>query len=107
MSSDAFTDPWLCCVSGTEFVRPVVGYFCNLCQVIYADEDEAKEQHCSSEGHYRKYQVHTWVYAFILKLFPLLPLWALLIHFYFLPQEKTGKDPWTSWQDGAELKHLY
>ncbi|KAM8733239.1 matrin 3-like 1.1 isoform 3-T5 [Acanthopagrus schlegelii] len=51
---------------GTEFVRPVVGYFCNLCQVIYADEEEAKQQHCSSLTHYRKYQ------------------------------EKTGKDPWTS-----------
>ncbi|XP_068180963.1 matrin 3-like 1.1 isoform X2 [Antennarius striatus] len=42
---------------GTEFVRPVVGYFCNLCQLIYADEDEAKVQHCSSAAHYRKYQV--------------------------------------------------
>ncbi|XP_044061909.1 matrin 3-like 1.1 isoform X5 [Siniperca chuatsi] len=51
---------------GTEFVRPVVGYFCNLCQLIYADEDEAKLQHCSSLTHYRKYQ------------------------------EKTGKDPWAS-----------
>ncbi|XP_030002086.1 microtubule-associated protein futsch-like [Sphaeramia orbicularis] len=51
---------------GTEFVRPVVGYFCKLCQVIYADEDEAKLQHCSSLEHYNKYQ------------------------------EQTGKDPWTS-----------
>ncbi|KAL7395474.1 hypothetical protein ABVT39_017483 [Epinephelus coioides] len=51
---------------GTEFVRPVVGYFCNLCQLIYADEDEAKLQHCSTLTHYRKYQ------------------------------EKTGKDPWAS-----------
>ncbi|AWP11585.1 putative matrin-3 [Scophthalmus maximus] len=51
---------------GTNFVRPVVGYFCNLCQLIYADEDEAKLQHCSSLPHYRKYQ------------------------------EKTGIDPWTS-----------
>ncbi|XP_070769357.1 matrin 3-like 1.1 [Enoplosus armatus] len=51
---------------GVEFVRPVVGYFCNLCQLIYADEDEAKLQHCSSRTHYRKYQ------------------------------EKTGKDPWAS-----------
>uniref|UniRef100_A0A3Q3FXA8 Ankyrin repeat domain-containing protein 12-like n=1 Tax=Labrus bergylta TaxID=56723 RepID=A0A3Q3FXA8_9LABR len=51
---------------GSEFVRPVVGYFCNLCQLIYADEDEAKQQHCSSLEHYRKYQ------------------------------EKTGKDPWAS-----------
>ncbi|KAF1385126.1 hypothetical protein PFLUV_G00127440 [Perca fluviatilis] len=51
---------------GVEFIRPVVGYFCNLCQLIYADEDEAKLQHCRSQTHYRKYQ------------------------------EKTGKDPWTN-----------
>lgn len=51
---------------GTEFVRPVVGYFCNLCQRIFAEEDEAKQQHCSSLSHYSKYQ------------------------------EKTGRDPWTS-----------
>lgn len=38
-------------------MRPVVGYFCHLCQVIFADEDEAKGQHCSSPAHYRKYQV--------------------------------------------------
>ncbi|KAM9850180.1 uncharacterized protein ACBR49_007398 [Aulostomus maculatus] len=44
---------------GTEFVRPVVGYFCHLCQVIYADEDEAKVQHCSSRSHYTKYQEKT------------------------------------------------
>ncbi|XP_070819309.1 enolase-phosphatase E1-like [Chaetodon trifascialis] len=51
---------------GAEFVRPVVGYFCHLCQLIYADEDEAKVQHCSSLTHYRKYQ------------------------------EKRGKDPWAT-----------
>lgn len=49
---DVFFSP-----AGTEFVRPVVAYFCNLCQLIYADEDEAKIQHCSSPMHYRKYQV--------------------------------------------------
>ncbi|KAK5609098.1 hypothetical protein CRENBAI_016078 [Crenichthys baileyi] len=49
---------------GAEFVRPVVGYFCNLCQLIFIDEDEAKFQHCSTPAHYRNYQ------------------------------EKTGKDPW-------------
>lgn len=51
---------WHFCSSlptGTEFVKPVVGYFCHLCQVIYADEGEAKGQHCSSPSHYRKYQV--------------------------------------------------
>ncbi|XP_014880464.1 matrin 3-like 1.1 isoform X3 [Poecilia latipinna] len=51
---------------GAEFVRPVVGYFCNLCQLIFIDEDEAKLQHCATPAHYRKYQ------------------------------EKTGKDPWIS-----------
>uniref|UniRef100_A0A1A8HKE0 Matrin 3-like 1.1 n=1 Tax=Nothobranchius korthausae TaxID=1143690 RepID=A0A1A8HKE0_9TELE len=49
---------------GAEFVRPVVGYFCNLCQLIFSDEDEAKLLHCSTPEHYRKYQ------------------------------EKTGKNPW-------------
>ncbi|KAG7277941.1 LOW QUALITY PROTEIN: hypothetical protein CRUP_022111 [Coryphaenoides rupestris] len=44
---------------GAEFVRPVVGYFCNLCKVIYVDEDEAKTQHCSSLTHYQKYKEHT------------------------------------------------
>ncbi|KAJ3587257.1 hypothetical protein NHX12_010855 [Muraenolepis orangiensis] len=42
-----------------EFVRPVVGYFCNLCEVIYVDEDEAKTTHCSSLTHYQKYKEHT------------------------------------------------
>ncbi|KAM4585729.1 matrin 3-like 1.1 [Fundulus diaphanus] len=49
---------------GAEFVRPVVAYFCHLCQLIFSDEDEAKLQHCSTPAHYSKYQ------------------------------EKTGKDPW-------------
>ncbi|XP_041845434.1 matrin 3-like 1.1 isoform X2 [Melanotaenia boesemani] len=44
---------------GAEFVRPVVGYFCNLCQLIFCDEDEAKVGHCSTLEHYRKYQEKT------------------------------------------------
>ncbi|CAL8262507.1 unnamed protein product [Lota lota] len=44
---------------GAEFVRPVVGYFCNLCEVIYMDEEEAKTKHCSSLTHYQKYKEHT------------------------------------------------
>ncbi|KAF7707474.1 matrin-3-like [Silurus meridionalis] len=39
---------------GTEFVRPVVGYFCSLCNVIYATEEEAKDEHCRSPLHYQK-----------------------------------------------------
>ncbi|XP_035983119.1 matrin 3-like 1.1 isoform X2 [Fundulus heteroclitus] len=44
---------------GVEFVRPVVGYFCHLCQLIFSDEDEAKLQHCSTPAHYSKYQEKT------------------------------------------------
>ncbi|XP_030621443.1 matrin-3 [Chanos chanos] len=43
---------------GREFVRPVVGYFCNLCNVIYASEEEAKEEHCSTLSHYQKLKEH-------------------------------------------------
>ncbi|KAM6953200.1 uncharacterized protein FYW47_013810 [Aplochiton taeniatus] len=44
---------------GTEFVRPVVGFFCNLCKVIYADEDEAKQKHCRSLSHFKKFKEHS------------------------------------------------
>ncbi|XP_064875099.1 matrin-3-like [Oncorhynchus nerka] len=40
---------------GREFITPVMGYFCNLCQVVYVNEDEAKNQHCSSLCHYLKF----------------------------------------------------
>ncbi|KAK2838602.1 hypothetical protein Q7C36_013416 [Tachysurus vachellii] len=43
---------------GTEFVRPVVGYFCNLCNVIYATEEEAKDEHCKSPSHREKVKEH-------------------------------------------------
>ncbi|GAA6099194.1 matrin-3-like isoform X1 [Tachysurus ichikawai] len=43
---------------GTEFVRPVVGYFCNLCNVIYATEEEAKDKHCKSPSHREKVKEH-------------------------------------------------
>ncbi|XP_029577153.1 matrin-3 isoform X2 [Salmo trutta] len=44
---------------GREFIKPVTGYFCDLCQVIYVNEDEAKNQHCSSLGHYLKFMEHS------------------------------------------------
>lgn len=37
---------------GTEFIH----FYCNLCHVIYSDETEARETHCSSDQHYRKYK---------------------------------------------------
>ncbi|XP_041929747.1 matrin 3-like 1.1 isoform X1 [Alosa sapidissima] len=43
---------------GQEFVRPVVGYFCNLCNIIYATEEEAKNEHCSSLPHFQKFKEH-------------------------------------------------
>ncbi|XP_064811455.1 uncharacterized protein LOC135526754 isoform X2 [Oncorhynchus masou masou] len=44
---------------GREFIKPVIGYFCDLCQVIYVHEDEAKDQHCSSLCHYLKFMEHS------------------------------------------------
>ncbi|XP_038849383.1 matrin-3-like isoform X2 [Salvelinus namaycush] len=44
---------------GREFIKPVMGYFCDLCQVIYVNEDEAKNQHCSSLCHYLKFMEHS------------------------------------------------
>ncbi|XP_066505265.1 matrin 3-like 1.1 [Hoplias malabaricus] len=43
---------------GTEFVRPVVGYFCNLCNVIYSSEEEAKDEHCRTPSHHEKFREH-------------------------------------------------
>lgn len=40
--------------TGTEFVRPVVGYFCSLCNAIYASEEEAKDEHCRTPMHHQK-----------------------------------------------------
>ncbi|XP_042159376.1 matrin 3-like 1.1 isoform X2 [Oncorhynchus tshawytscha] len=44
---------------GREFIKPVIGYFCDLCQVIYVNEDEARNQHCSSLCHYLKFMEHS------------------------------------------------
>ncbi|XP_050983622.1 matrin 3-like 1.1 [Labeo rohita] len=44
--------------AGTEFVRPVVGYFCNLCNAIYASEEEAKNEHCRTPMHHQKLKEH-------------------------------------------------
>ncbi|XP_051945172.1 uncharacterized protein LOC127617264 isoform X2 [Xyrauchen texanus] len=40
--------------AGTEFIRPVVGYFCSLCNAIYASEEEAKNEHCRTVMHHQK-----------------------------------------------------
>lgn len=52
--------------TGTEFVRPVVGYFCNLCNVIYASEEEAKDEHCKSPAHREKVKVNLLVFVLII-----------------------------------------
>ncbi|KAM9470732.1 matrin 3-like 1.1 isoform 1-T4 [Clarias gariepinus] len=43
---------------GTEFVRPVIGYSCTLCNILYASEEEAKEEHCRSLSHREKVKEH-------------------------------------------------
>lgn len=54
--------------TGTEFVRPVVGYFCNLCNVIYASEEEAKDEHCRSAEHHEKVKVNVQVFCFFYRV---------------------------------------
>lgn len=34
-----------------------VGYYCRVCLLFYANEDEAKKTHCSSRTHYENLQV--------------------------------------------------
>lgn len=73
--------------TGTEFVRPVVGYFCNLCNVIYATEEEAKDKHCKSPSHREKVKVNVLVFVsfivflrfFLAKIFNLF----ILVHYIF------------------------
>lgn len=72
-------------------MRPVVGYYCNLCQLIFSDEDEAKGDHCRTPAHYAKYQV-----AMETKLPLLFKNLVVQLFHCFVFQEKTGKDPWTS-----------
>ncbi|XP_039510278.1 matrin 3-like 1.1 isoform X2 [Pimephales promelas] len=43
---------------GMEFIRPVVGYFCSLCNAIYASEEEAKDNHCRTPLHHQKLKDH-------------------------------------------------
>ncbi|XP_059371451.1 matrin 3-like 1.1 isoform X2 [Carassius carassius] len=43
---------------GAEFIRPVVGYFCSLCNTIYASEEEAKDEHCRTPMHHQKLKEH-------------------------------------------------
>ncbi|MFT7810154.1 RNA-binding protein 20-like isoform X2 [Arapaima gigas] len=44
------------CPVGQEFVQPVVGYLCSLCDTIFTSEDEAKNKHCGSLTHHEKFQ---------------------------------------------------
>ncbi|TRY97461.1 hypothetical protein DNTS_008200 [Danionella cerebrum] len=53
------TQPPILNPAGTEFVRPVVGYMCSLCNCIYASEEEAKNEHCRSPLHHQKLKEHT------------------------------------------------
>ncbi|KAI4879363.1 hypothetical protein NFI96_019448 [Prochilodus magdalenae] len=41
---------------GVDFVVPRTGFFCKLCSLFYANEDTAKNSHCSSLRHYQSMQ---------------------------------------------------
>ncbi|XP_077092034.1 matrin 3-like 1.1 [Siphateles boraxobius] len=43
---------------GTEFIRPVVGYLCSLCNAIYSSEEEAKDNHCRTPLHHQNLKEH-------------------------------------------------
>ncbi|XP_056151167.1 uncharacterized protein LOC130125612 isoform X1 [Lampris incognitus] len=43
---------------GIEFIYPVTGYFCDLCEVICVTEDEARDKHCTSLSHRQMLKKH-------------------------------------------------
>lgn len=43
--------------TGQNCIVPVTGFFCQLCNKFYSNEQIAKETHCKSEGHFNLYKV--------------------------------------------------
>lgn len=39
-------------IAGVNYVIPVTGFFCKLCNIFYTDEKRAKSEHCCSLEHY-------------------------------------------------------
>ncbi|XP_073696367.1 uncharacterized protein [Garra rufa] len=45
---------------GVNYVIPVTGFFCKLCNIFYTDENRAKSEHCRSLEHYNNLKLkHT------------------------------------------------
>ncbi|GFO45579.1 Cdkn1a interacting Zinc finger protein 1a [Plakobranchus ocellatus] len=44
---------------GQNYIIPVTGFFCKLCNKFYNNEKSAKGPHCQSEGHYEKFKAAT------------------------------------------------
>ncbi|KAA0716297.1 Matrin-3 [Triplophysa tibetana] len=42
---------------GVNYVIPVTGFFCKLCNVFYSDETKANSEHCKSLEHYNNLKV--------------------------------------------------
>lgn len=42
---------------GVNYVIPVAGFFCKLCNVFYSDENKAKFEHCKTLEHYNNLKV--------------------------------------------------
>ncbi|KAL0192028.1 hypothetical protein M9458_010324, partial [Cirrhinus mrigala] len=40
-----------------NYVIPVTGFFCKLCNIFYTDENRAKSEHCRSLEHYNNLKV--------------------------------------------------
>lgn len=42
---------------GVNYIIPVTGFFCKLCNVFYSDETKANSEHCKSLEHYNNLKV--------------------------------------------------
>ncbi|XP_039517971.1 RNA-binding protein 20 [Pimephales promelas] len=44
-------------IVGVDYVIPVTGFFCKLCNIFYTDESKAKSQHCRSLEHHNNFKL--------------------------------------------------
>ncbi|CAM4534701.1 unnamed protein product [Leuciscus chuanchicus] len=44
-------------IVGVNYVIPVTGFFCKLCNIFYTDESKAKSEHCRSLEHHNNFKL--------------------------------------------------
>lgn len=65
-------------ISGSEFLIPVTGYYCQLCHEFFGDQISA-EQHVKSHPHNEKYKVSIWAKSCASEVCH--NLWKLILNF--------------------------